>query len=191
MLFSRYSWVVTLRTVLTNASWTITDLCSFVAIFAFILSFDYRQYRHTFNAILKYFFLTVKFPKNNICCLLHFCSFMSQQNENFHIPYMSKHIKHEKNFLLIGYISRFFTWLFLHHKEGTESFPARHFLWQFSHNMKSVMLNFTKLKYANLVEWNSILTLSCHETRSWSLCLYFFKCCFVPENTWNSQSVAS
>ena len=43
---------------------------------------------------------------------------MSQQNENFHIPYMSKHIKHEKNFLLIGYISRFFTWLFLHHKEG-------------------------------------------------------------------------
>ena len=90
---------------------------------------------------------------------------MSQQNENFHIPYMSKHMKHEKNFLLIGYISRFFTWLFLHHKEGTESFPACHFLWQFSHNMKSVMLNFTKLKYANLVENYEIRYSHCLVTR--------------------------
>ena len=28
--------------------WIVTHLCSFVAIFAFILSIDYRQYRHTF-----------------------------------------------------------------------------------------------------------------------------------------------
>ena len=43
---------------------TATDLCSFVAIFAFILSFDYRQYRHTFYSILKGFFN--RFPENNI-----------------------------------------------------------------------------------------------------------------------------
>ena len=35
--------------------WIVTDLCSFVAIFAFILSIDYRQYWHTFYSILKFF----------------------------------------------------------------------------------------------------------------------------------------
>ena len=39
--------------------------------------------------------------------------------------------------------------------------------------MKSATHNFTKLKYANLVEWNSILTPSCRETRSWSLFFVF------------------
>ena len=39
--------------------------------------------------------------------------------------------------------------------------------------MKSATRNFTKLKYANLVEWNSILTPSCRETRSWSLFFVF------------------
>ena len=34
---------------------TITDLCSFVTIFAFIPSFNYRQYRCTFYSILKGF----------------------------------------------------------------------------------------------------------------------------------------
>ena len=51
--------------------------------------------------------------------------------------------------------------------------------------------NFTKLKHANLVERTSILRLSRHETRSWSLSLYFFKCFSVPENSWNSQNLAS
>ena len=35
--------------------WIVTDLCSFVAIFAFILSIDYQQYWHTFYSILKFF----------------------------------------------------------------------------------------------------------------------------------------
>ena len=39
--------------------------------------------------------------------------------------------------------------------------------------MKSATRNFTKLKYANLVEWNSILTPSCRKTRSWSLFFVF------------------
>ena len=51
---------------------TVTDPCSFVTIFAFILPFDYRQYRHTFYSILRVFFN--KFPENNIFYLLHFCS---------------------------------------------------------------------------------------------------------------------
>ena len=38
---------------------TATDLCFFVAIFAFILPFDSRQYRHTFYSILKDFFQQV------------------------------------------------------------------------------------------------------------------------------------
>ena len=51
---------------------TVTDPCSFVTIFAFILPFDYRQYRHTFYSILRVFFN--KFPENNIFYLLRFCS---------------------------------------------------------------------------------------------------------------------
>ena len=35
------------------------------------------------------------------------------------------------------------------------------------------------IKYANLVERNLIPTLSYRVTRPWSLCLYFFKCCFL------------
>ena len=35
---------------------TVTDLCNFVAIFAFILSFDYRQCQNMFYSVLKGFF---------------------------------------------------------------------------------------------------------------------------------------
>ena len=58
LLFSRSH---TLRSLFTNVSYT--NLCSIVAIFAVILSIDYRQYQHTFYSILKFFFCN-KFPKN-------------------------------------------------------------------------------------------------------------------------------
>ena len=73
----------------------VTELCSFVAIFAFILSIDYRQYRHTFYSILKFFFN--KFPENNIFYLLCFCSLWASGTK-LHFPCMSK-TQNTKNWL--------------------------------------------------------------------------------------------
>ena len=50
---------------------------------------------------------------------------------------------------------------------------------------------YRKVKYANLVEWNSILTLSYHATRSWSLCLYFLQCCFLLDAVRENYSYIS
>ena len=132
MLFSRYSWVVTLRSVLTNASWTITDLCSFVAIFAFILSFNYRQCRHLFYSVLHFFFQQLRFPKIIYFVLYAFVVFEPAEwklSYSLHV----ENTKHEKNFSL-NWLHFFFTWLFLYHKEVTRvSSSTSNFAWQFSH----------------------------------------------------------
>ena len=106
--------------------------------------------------------------------MLRFCSLWASGTKTFIFLACREHINHERNFLLTDYISRIFTWLFLHHKEVTRVIPSTSFFaWQFSHKMKLTM------RY--LVEPNSLLKLSYRETRSWSVCLYFCKCCSVPE----------
>ena len=69
----------------THHIWIVMDLCSFVAIFAFILSIEYW---HTVYSILKFFFFN-KFPENNIFYLLHFCSLWASGTE-LHFPCMSR-----------------------------------------------------------------------------------------------------
>ena len=83
LLFSRSR---TLRSLFTNVSYT--NLCSIVAIFAFILSIDYRQYQHTFYSILKFFFGT-SFPKIFNFYLLCFCSLWASGTK-LHFPCMSR-----------------------------------------------------------------------------------------------------
>ena len=142
MLFSRYSWVVTLRTVLTNASWTITDLCSFVAIFAFILSFNYRQCRHLFYSVLHFFFSTITFPENNIFCLVCFCSFWASRMKTFVFLACREHKTRKKFFfelvtfllhLTVSLSQRSYSCLFQHIKLCMTIFT-----W-----MKSATRNFT------------------------------------------------
>ena len=103
--------------------WIVTHLCSFVAIFAFILSIDYRQYRHTFYSILKFFFFN-KFPENNIFYLLRFCSLWASGTK-LHFPCMSKTQNTKDNFfqlvaflllLTVSLSQRSYTSLFQHVK---------------------------------------------------------------------------
>ena len=80
----------------------------------------------------------------------------------------------KKNF---NWLHFFFTWLFLYHKEVSRVFSSTsNIAWQFSyqwHRQCAILLQTQIHMYANLVEQNLILTLS------WSLCLYFFKSCFL------------
>ena len=79
--------------------------------------------------------------------------------------------------IFFNWLHFFFTWLFLYHKEVTRVFSSTsNIAWQFSYqwNQQRAILPQTQIHmYANLVEQNLILTLS------WSLCLYFFKSCFL------------
>ena len=95
-----------------------------------------------------------------------------------------ENIKHKKYIFLIGCISSsldYFsiTSLFQHVKLCVTIFLS----------LKSAMYNFT----ANLVERNSILTLSYRSTRSWSLIIiqYFFKCCFLLDAVQEKYSYVS
>ena len=74
-----------------------------------------------------------------------------------------ENIKHEKCIFLIGCISSS-----LHYFSITSLFQHVKLCVTIFLSMKSAMRNFT----ANLVERNSILTLSYRSTRSWSLSLY-------------------
>ena len=89
LLFSRSC---TLRSLFTNTSWIVMDLCSFVAIFAFILSIDYRQYIDI-CFVLYFSFFSNKFPKNNIFYLLCFCSLWACRTK---LSY-SLHVKNTKH----------------------------------------------------------------------------------------------
>ena len=78
---------------------------------------------------------------------------------------------------IFNWLHFFFTWLFLYHKEVTRIFSSTsNTAWQFSYqwNRQHAILPETQIHmYANLVEQNLILA------PSWSLCLYFFKSCFL------------
>ena len=78
---------------------------------------------------------------------------------------------------IFNWLHFFFTWLFLYHKEVTRIFSSTsNTAWQFScqWNRQHAILPETQIHmYANLVEQNLILA------SSWSLCLYFFKSCFL------------
>ena len=92
---------------------------------------------------------------------------MIQWNETFICPACREH----------NWLHFFFTWLFLYHKEVSRVFSSTsNIAWQFSyqwHRQCAILLQTQIHMYANLVEQNLILTLS------WSLCLYFFKSCFL------------
>ena len=94
---------------------------------------------------------------------------------NFHIPCMSRTQNTHKFFF--NWLHFFFTWLFLYHKEVSRVFSSTsNIAWQFSyqwHRQRAILPQTQIHMYANLVEQNLILTLS------WSLCLYFFKSCFL------------
>ena len=108
---------------------------------------------------------------------------------NFHILYMSRTQNTETKF---NWLHFFFTWLFLYHEEVTRVFPAHQTLHDnFLINEIGDAQFYRKLKYANLVEQNSILTLSYRATRSWSLCTYFFKCCFLLDTVREKYSYVS
>ena len=102
-------------------------------------------------------------------CLWFFFSFF------FFNPTDQPNIRKRKFFF--NWLHFFFTWLFLYHKEVTRVFSSTsNIAWQFSYqwNQQRAILPQTQIHmYANLVEQNLILTLS------WSLCLYFFKSCFL------------
>ena len=100
-----------------------------------------------------------KFPENNIFIFYAFVVYEPAER-NFHF----------------NWLHSLFTWLLLYYKEVTKSL--------FRHVTLCAIIFlqmkfYRKLKYANLVERKSILTLSYRATRSWSLCLYFFKWCFL------------
>ena len=100
---------------------------------------------------------------------------MSQRNETFMFLACREHKPHTKNFF--HWLHFFFTWLFLYHKEVSRVFSSTsNIAWQFSyhwHRQRAILPQTQIHMYANLVEQNLILTLS------WSLCLYFFKSCFL------------
>ena len=78
---------------------------------------------------------------------------------------------------IFNWLHFFFFWLFLYHKEVSRVFSSTlNIAWQFSYqwNQQRAILPQTLIHmYANLVKQNLILALS------WSLCLYFFKSCFL------------
>ena len=75
--------------------------------------------------------------------------------------------KHKtRKIIFFNWLHFFFSWLFLYHKEVTRVFSSTlNFAWQFIGDAQF----YRKLKCANFVERNSILTLSCRATRSCSL----------------------
>ena len=132
--------------------WIVTHLCSFVAIFAFILSIDYRQYRHTFYSILKFFFST-SFPK---IIFFIFCAFVVYEPAERNFIFLPCRKHQTRKIIFFNWLHFFFSWLFLYHKEVTRVFSSTlNFAWQFIGEAQF----YRKLKYANLVERNSILTL--------------------------------
>ena len=103
------------------------------------------------------------FPENNIFYLLRFYSYEPAE-WNFHIPCMSRTFP-------FNWLHSFFTRLFLYHKEVTKSrFQHVAFYVTVFLQMKFGDVQFyCKLKYANLVEWNLILTDTIHSTKiSWN-----------------------
>ena len=104
---------------------------------------------------------------------------MSHQNETFIFLACREHKTRKTNFFLIDCISSSLD-CFSMTKKLHKSFPARQTLRDnfLIHEISDAQF-YHKLKYANLVEQNSTLTLSYRAARSWSLCLNFFKCCFL------------
>ena len=101
---------------------------------------------------------------------------MSQRNETFIFLACREHKNtHTKN--CFNWLHFFFTWLFLYHKEVSGVFySTSNIAWQFSyqwHRQRAFLPQTQIHMYATLVEQNLMLTLS------WSLCLYFFKSCFL------------
>ena len=228
--------LVTLQSLFTNASWILWRVSApLEPSSSFIDSIDIR---------FKGFFLT-SFPK---IIFVIFYSFVVYEpvERNFYIPCMSRTQARKK--IPFYRLQSFFTWLFLYEKEVKERVfsSTLHFAWQFSCKWNwwrviitllfefVVQLLYHKLKYANLIERNSIYTgaihltknfqkfrsklngsvqsnqksfkknwstfwggplflvrpvrilvewiaLCYHTVRSWSLWLYFFKCCFLLE----------
>ena len=92
---------------------------------------------------------------------------MGQRNETFIFLACREHKTHTKK--IFHWLHFFFTWLFLYHKEVSRVFSSTsNIAWQFSyqwHRQRAILLQTQIHMYANLVEQNLILTLSC------SLCL--------------------
>ena len=78
----------------------------------------------------------------------------------------------QKKFLFNNWLYSFFTWLFLYHKEVTKS------LFPHLANRRRAILPQTQIRKFGRMKFDRH-TLSYHMTRSWYLCLYFFKCCFL------------
>ena len=101
-----------------------------------------------------------------------FCSLWSSGTKLSYSLHVENTKHTQKNWLHF-----FFTWLFLYDKEVSRVFSSTsNIAWQFSfqwHRQCAILLQTQIHMYANLVEQNLILTLS------WSLCLYFFKSCFL------------
>ena len=105
----------------------VTDLCSFVAIFAFILSIDYRQYRHTFYSILKFFFST-SFPK---IIFFIFYAFVVYEPVERNFIFLACRKHKTRKIIFFNWLHFFFSWLFLYHKEVTRIFSTTlNFAWQ-------------------------------------------------------------
>ena len=108
------------------------------------------------------------------------------------LPY-SLHVKNENTKIIS------FNWLhsstldcFSITRKLHESFPAP------QTSGKNIIINeineahyYRQLKYLTLVERNFILALSYRVTRTWSLCLYFFKCCFLLDTMRGKYSYIS
>ena len=128
---------------------TVTDLCSFVAIFTFILSFDYRQYRHTFYSILKGFFRQVY--------LLPFCSLWAS---GMKLSY-SLHVENTNTKKIpFNWLHSFFTWLFLYHKEVESLFQHVTLCMTIFLQMKLVTRTFTA--NSNMQIWYDKISILTH-----------------------------
>ena len=123
----------------------VTDLCSFVAIFALILSIDYRQYRHTFYSILKFFFFSTSFPK---IIFFIFCAFVVYEPAEQNFIFLACRERKTRKIIFFNRLHFFFSWLFLYHKERVFS-STLNFAWQFSY------------------QWHRLRTISRFSTPSW------------------------
>ena len=142
--------------------WIVTDLWSFVAIFAFILSIDYPQYWHTFYSILK-FFIWASFLKIIFFIFYAFVVYEPVEG-NFIFLACREHKTRKKNFL--NWLHFFFTWLFLYHKEVTQVFSSTlNFAWQFSYqwNRRSTILPQTQIGKFGRKKFDTHTVLSCDE----------------------------
>ena len=119
----------TLRSLFTNVSYT--NLWSIVAIFAFILSIDYRQYQHTFYSILKFFFLQ-QVSQKYLIFIFYASAVYEPAERNFIFLACREHKTRKIGFF--NWLHFFFSWLFLYHKEVTRVFSSTlNFAWQFSY----------------------------------------------------------